>query len=695
MALGFQDPGLLWFAAAAAAVPVVAHLVARTRPPEMTFPTVEFLRPAMRRVWRMRKPQDILLLILRTLAVTTLAAAFARPLWMAGENWAGISEVKNLVLLVDRTGSMAAASGGQTRFSKAKARAVEALRGAGRLESVNLVWMDSVPDAVYPRMGRVTAPIEAALEEAVVTGEAGEASAAVRLALEKLAEVEGTKELIVISDFQKGSWGGVLTEVPSSIRLVTLPVDGETANLSITGLEVMPLTPLPGETIEILGRIGNHSAERRTVKVAVTVGTMRQVRELEIDPWGEGQVAVEAVAPDGEAEFLIRASLEGADDVLPADDARWIVGRGREALRVGFAFAPDSVSDAEREVWSRIVRSFSWTREVSNVSEAEILIMADASEASVKAATAVLAKGGGVIFRPTRFGGNAGGWFNTVLGEGGRWESKSDGEAGWGMRLARQDDALYRLFASGEYGNPAGGRTLDRWQTAGIGAGGNIPEGWELLMVYDDSVPALWRTRRDRGTLWWWNLAPDPSRSTWPRQSAFLPFLGEALLQSRPPQVSPAHLSGFPGQPARWEPILFPEGGSVVLLDAGGEITPLAEDSASGSLAYRSAQALQTGAYRWAMRDPELDRDVVLAYTAVNFPESEMDGRAIDADALAQWSRATSGTGPGVRPDWSALREGKPLWHWFLIAAFICFGMEALILFFGMQTKSFTPERGV
>lgn len=695
MALGFQDPGLLWFAAAAAAVPVVAHLVARTRPPETTLPTVEFLRRAMRRVWRMRRPQDILLLILRTLAVIALAAAFARPLWMAGENWAGTSEVKNLVLLVDRTGSMAGASGGQTRFSKAKARAVEALRGAGRLDSVNLVWMDSIPDAVYPRMGRATAPIEAALEDAAVTGEAGEASAAVRLALEKLAEVEGTKELIVISDFQKGSWGGVLTEVPSSVRLITLPVDGETANLSITGLEAMPLTPLPGETIEILGRIGNHSAERRTAKVAVTVGTMRQMRELEIDPWGEGQVAVEAIAPEGDAEFLIRATLEGADDVLPADDGRWIVGRGREALRIGFAFAPDSVSDEEREVWSRIVRSFSWTREVSGISEAEILIMADDSEAAVNAAAAVLARGGGVFFRPTRVGANAGGWFDAVLGEGGRWESKSAGEAGWGMRLDRQDDALYRLFASGEYGNPAAGAALDRWQTAGISSGSPVPEGWELLMVYADSVPALWRTRRERGTLWWWNLAPDPSRSTWPRQSAFLPFLGEAFLQSRPPQVSPVHLSGLPGQPARWEPLLFPEGGSVVLLDTGGELIPLAEDAATGGLVYRSERALQTGAYRWAMRDPELGRDVVLAYTAVNFPESEMDVRAIETDTLDQWSRGATGMGPGQRPDWSALREGKPLWHWFLIAAVLCFGVEALVLFFGMQTNRFTPGRGV
>ena len=694
MALGFQDPGLLWLAAAVAAVPVVAHLVARTRPPEKTFPTVEFLRRAMRRVWRLRKPQDILLLILRTLAVAALALAFARPLWVAGENWAGTSEAKHLVLLVDRTGSMAGASGGQTLFSQAKARAVEALRGAGRLESVNLVWLDSAPDALYPRMGRATAPLEAALQEAAVTGEAGEASAALRLALERLAEVEGTRELIVVSDFQAGSWGGILTEVPSSIRLVPLPVGGEPGNLSVTGVEVEPLTPLPGETMEILGRIRNHSAERRTAKVAVTVGAMRQVRELEIEPWGEGQVMVEAGAPEGASEFLIRAALEGADDALPADDVRWTVARTREALKVGLAFAPGSVSDLEREVWSRIVRSLSWTREVENVEEAEILIMAGSSDEVARAAGMVLAKGGGVFFRPTRAGANLGDWFDPVLGGGGQWESAPDGKAGSRLRLAREDDVLYRLFASGEYGNPAAGVTRDRWRADAIEAGAVLPEGWDLLMTHDDRTPALWRTRREKGTLWWWNLPLDPSRSTWPQQPAFLPLLGEALLQSRPLQGSPVHSLVTPGQFARWEPTRFPEGGSVVLLETGGDVIPLSEDSAAGSLTYRSGRSLQPGAYRWALRDAELDRDVVLAHTAVNFPESEMDGRAIEAAALEQWSKGSANGGPGARPDWAALRGGNPLWHWFLLAAFGFLAVEAMILLLGMHRKRLSPHPG-
>src|SRR5690606_33396573 len=120
----FQEPALLWLAAAAGAVPVAAHLVARTRPPESRLPTVEFLQPAMRRVWRFRRPQDWLLLVLRTLALVILALAFARPLYLVGEGWGGGSDAKHLVLVVDRSASMAGGAGSQSRFSLAKARAL-------------------------------------------------------------------------------------------------------------------------------------------------------------------------------------------------------------------------------------------------------------------------------------------------------------------------------------------------------------------------------------------------------------------------------------------------------------------------------------------------------------------------------------------------------------------------------------------
>lgn len=679
MALGFQNSGLLWLTAAAAAAPFVAHLVARTRPPERRFPTVEFLRRAMRRVWRLRRPRDLFLLALRTIAIATLALAFARPLWLSGEAAAGGSDAKHLMLVVDRSGSMAAVSGGQSRFSLAKARAVEALQGAGRLDSVNLVWIDAAPDAVYPRMGRSSAPLEAALNEAEVSGESGAAAAALRLALDRLTEMEGTKELIAISDFQAETWEGALPDLPPTVRVLTLPVGGPAGNLALAGIELEPPTPLAGESIQVLGRLRNFSAERRTARVAITAGEARHVREVEIDAWSEGQFVVETPTPEGADEFPVKAAIEGADDALRPDDMRWAVAKHRAPLRVALALPPGSVSDAERDVWRRLLRSLPWTRETDDTAKAEVLIASGASPEIEASARAVLAAGGAVIYRPAATGAQLGSWFEVFAGQ---WESRSTEEEGWRLKIARETDALFKLFALGEYGDPAAGRTRDRWRAP-------IVEG--ALMAYDDGVPAIWRGEADGGTLWWWNLPLDPARSTWPVQPAFLPLIGEALLLSRPRETPPQHAQLAPGQHARWEPDLFPEGGAVVLLDAENRALPLAEDAAAGSLAYRTASPLQPGAYRWALRDAELDRDVALAHTVVNFPESEMDGRAIDAPVIETWAKSRAPGGYGRSLDWSALRDGLPLWPWCVGLALALFGLEAVILSFDRRSVKTAP----
>ncbi len=425
MAYLFQEPALLWLAAAAGAVPVAAHLVARTRPPESRLPTVEFLQRAMRRVWRFRRPQDWLLLVLRTLALVILALAFARPLYLVGEGWGGGSDAKHLVLVVDRSASMAGGAGSQSRFSLAKARALEALREAGRLASVNLVWIDSSPDAVHPGMGVAIEPVEQALRHAEVGGEAGSGAAALALAIERLAGVSGSREMVVVSDFQKGSWKDPLPPFPESIRLVLVPVGAPGENCSLAALECSTNQPLPGESVEVLARVVNHGEERRHLRVALTLGTHRQTRELEIEGKGEGQVAVEFALPEKEGgDIVLRAVLEGEADAIPGDDVRWAMLQAREPLAVTLALPFDSVGETEGALWSKLLRSIPWTREVEAGEPADILVAAGPYEGYRSAAEAVLSRRGGVIFRPTASAGMPADWGARSKGPGKRRTEK-------------------------------------------------------------------------------------------------------------------------------------------------------------------------------------------------------------------------------------------------------------------------------
>lgn len=689
MALAFQDPGLLWLAAAAGAVPLVAHLVARTRPPEAILPTVEFLQRAMRRVWRLRRPQDWLMLLLRTLALVILALGFARPLQLAGEGWGGGADEKHLVLLVDRSASMAGQAGAQSRFSLATARALEALRGAGRLASVNLVWIDAVPDALHPDMGRATEPVERALREAAVSGEAGSGAAALALAAERLAAVSGTRELVVISDFQTGSWTEALPPLPEATRLVWIPV-GETAdNLSLAALESSSTQPLPGESIEVLARIVNHGNERRRARVSMTLGAQRQTRELEIEGNGEGQVSAEfALGPDESGELPLRAALEGEGDALAGDDGRWIVVRQREPLAVALSLPGGTVSEEEREVWSRLLRSIPWTREVAPGDPADLAVVAGPADSFLPLAEAVWKKKGGVLFRPTVVAGLPSHW-ETEGGATGAWQKGEGDEAGWSLKVGDEKDPLLSLFASGEYGNPVAGSSRDRWRIDPAEVG----EGWAVPVRYTDDVPAIRRRTINEGSLWWWNLPLDHERASWTRQPAFLPLVGEALLLSRPDRAEPPHWLAYAGGFARWEPEDYLESGEVVLLDEAGTNLAITEDGTSLGRSWISSAPLGPGLFRWALRDRELQQDRVLAHTAVPFPESEMDPEAIDPASLVAQAAESQSSSALAKPDWEKMRDGTPLWPWFVAVALALFALEALFLM--LRRTSPQPSRPI
>lgn len=80
--MSFAAPLYLAAAALVAAGVIVLHYIVMRQPPRDIFPTARFLpmRPAVMRTWA-RRPDNVLLLLLRVLAIAAVGAAFARPIW--------------------------------------------------------------------------------------------------------------------------------------------------------------------------------------------------------------------------------------------------------------------------------------------------------------------------------------------------------------------------------------------------------------------------------------------------------------------------------------------------------------------------------------------------------------------------------------------------------------------------------------
>jgi hypothetical protein len=104
--LSFLNP-LYLFGLAAAAIPILIHLFTRKRPREVPFSSLEFLTEVNRSEIRRIRVKQLLLLLLRTLAVIALALAMSRPVVKASAGARG-GAATTIVALVDRSGSMGA-----------------------------------------------------------------------------------------------------------------------------------------------------------------------------------------------------------------------------------------------------------------------------------------------------------------------------------------------------------------------------------------------------------------------------------------------------------------------------------------------------------------------------------------------------------------------------------------------------------
>ena len=158
--LGFIHLGFL-AAGAAVAVPIVIHLLFRQRARQVEIGTLQFLRVVLRDQARRRQDPAWILLALRAAGVFLLALLFARPYWKAPET---LGREREVVLLIDRSASMAAGGAGASPFDKAQRQAGEILQDLPGGAAVHLAYFDA--DGVAPAQ-------EARIDPAIKPGLAG------------------------------------------------------------------------------------------------------------------------------------------------------------------------------------------------------------------------------------------------------------------------------------------------------------------------------------------------------------------------------------------------------------------------------------------------------------------------------------------------------------------------------------------
>ncbi|MEO8680697.1 MAG: BatA domain-containing protein [Vicinamibacterales bacterium] len=255
--MSFLAP-LFFLGLAALAVPVLIHLTQRERKTVVEFPSLMFLRKIPYESVQRRRIRDWLLLALRLAALAMIVAAFARPFLRGSQLAAAPGGARDIVVLLDRSYSM----GFGDTWARAQGAAAQALSSATPADRISLVlFADNAEVAVRstPDRSRVTAEINATTPGPGST----KYGPAIKLAGSMLSEsLLPKREVILVSDFQRGGWQPDDTlRLPGGTTLTPVavaPVDG--VNLALTPVSLQRQTVQGQQRVTVTAGVLNRSA---------------------------------------------------------------------------------------------------------------------------------------------------------------------------------------------------------------------------------------------------------------------------------------------------------------------------------------------------------------------------------------------------------------------------------------------------
>ena len=646
---------------ALAAVPLIVHLLARSRPPEHQFSDITFLKNIIKKSSRYRKPKDRLVLILRTLAALALLFAFLHPFLVSKDPDSVAGADKNIVLVIDQSASMAAIEGSTPRFSEACNEAATILNKLDP-DNANIIWINATPDSVFPAPGPNIKFLTEKLQQAEPTSENGAITPAIKLAIDQLNKVKGNREIILISDFQKRAWENAEVFVPESIKFTKLAVGkSKLPNVGIDTLVSSPTSPVSGQSVAITARVINYSDEPKTTIIYLNAGGGRQSKEVELLANGQSEVEF-STQFNHHGKIAISASL--TEDEYRGDDQRHMIIPVRETVRLLSHTAQESAS---AQVLDRLAAALPWlshtqTRKLPGIGVCDILFVHQWNGKDIDTLTELSYNGTSVIVSPSSSCQTESLQQLLDLASVDLKLSQIENPQGWKANMAKESAAVFSIFSSGEFGNPAQGRFRQRYM---------LPKEWSNASIinYSDGVPGIVITKKESASRLLWNLSFDPEHSDWISQEPFVTFMAELLLNIQPSDSKNQH-ELLIGAPVSW---LVPDNvdpSTIKLISASeksASTIPTELVNTAQGTALQSGESSVPGIYEWRMGQ------TVANVNFVNFPASESDLTQIDPDDLP--SGDTADKEDIIRAE--ALSQGMPIWPWLLGSVFIFLIAEA------------------
>lgn len=233
--IAFLSP-LYLIAAAAAAVPLLIHLMRRRIGTRVDFPAVRYLARAEREHSRKLRLRNLLLMLLRVAAVLLVVLAAGRPvLRVEGSGHAPTA----LAIVLDNSLSTTAIEGGRPMLERLRERA----RSVGRLSGVDdRLWLVTADGTVH---GGGRAAVLDAIDRVEPLAGAGDPVRALSTAAALVGQGGlPEREIVLLTDAQASSWTEPVPLGDLRVR-AWMPSGSPPANRGVTAAEAVPLRWTP------------------------------------------------------------------------------------------------------------------------------------------------------------------------------------------------------------------------------------------------------------------------------------------------------------------------------------------------------------------------------------------------------------------------------------------------------------------
>lgn len=366
---------------AAAALPVLIHLLSRRRARDLPFSHTEFLDEITRRKVRRMKLRQWLLLLLRTLAVACLALALSQPVWH-GPGARAQRGSSTIAILIDDSFSMEASLDAgsvlpldatasrltvATRFEEARQRALQVVDLLGEGDRALLVFLAAPVRIPYESMVRDPSLLREELQRA----QPRPSRADLVGAFERVQPLLGgahtlNREIFVISDFQENQVRERLRAHGARVQLgpadsaasAAVAADADTSRPALlplpanTHLYLLPVRAAVTENVALVrglferdaasvgGRVGvqarNHGA--RPVDQAVVqvlrgdaAGDLLAEGFLNLEAGASAQTMISIPTRIGADDLL---TIRSGSDLLERDNLRYLSAGATSRFRV-------------------------------------------------------------------------------------------------------------------------------------------------------------------------------------------------------------------------------------------------------------------------------------------------------------------------------------------------------------------------